>query len=462
MIKRENFVNEYIQAITDENAAIFAGAGLSISSGYMDWKGLVKPLAEEIDLDIEKEHDLITIMQYYKNEKGRVRIDESIINGFTDDTTENKNLDIITELPISTYWTTNYDSLLEDSLKKNNKKVDVKINQESLVSNMRNRDAVVYKMHGDKSIPNETVITKDDYDTYGKKRKFFRTTLQSDLINKTFLFIGFSFEDPNLDYILSQIKILLDNHNRPHYCFMKKISENENDFEYRRIKQDLKIKDLKRYNINTVLVSEYSEITDILEEIIQKVYRKNIFISSAIHTATNENWPLDKANELGYKISKALVHENYKVFSGYGKGISSSIITGALEIIYKAKYKHIDEFLTLRPFPINSNKDLWTKYREDMLSEVGIAIFIFGNKNDYNSTKVSDGMIEEFEICVSNGIKVIPIGSTGGAAAKIFNIVKEDIEKFQYLKDYLDLLEDENSVDELIETIMTIIKSLQK
>ncbi len=34
---------------------IFAGAGLSIPSGYIDWKGLLKDFAGEVGLDIEKE-----------------------------------------------------------------------------------------------------------------------------------------------------------------------------------------------------------------------------------------------------------------------------------------------------------------------------------------------------------------------------------------------------------------------
>ena len=73
--------------------------------------------------------------------------------------------------------------------------------------------------------PSSCVILKDDYEIYNDKRQLFTTTLQGDLVSKTFLFIGFSFEDPNLKYILSRIRILLDKNRRTHYLFLKKITK---------------------------------------------------------------------------------------------------------------------------------------------------------------------------------------------------------------------------------------------
>ena len=34
-----HFVNKYIKAFEENNAAIFAGAGLSVPAGYVNWKG---------------------------------------------------------------------------------------------------------------------------------------------------------------------------------------------------------------------------------------------------------------------------------------------------------------------------------------------------------------------------------------------------------------------------------------
>ena len=49
----------------------------------VNWKGLLKDLAEELGLDIEKEHDLIGVAQYHFNRHKRGKINNKIINEFT-------------------------------------------------------------------------------------------------------------------------------------------------------------------------------------------------------------------------------------------------------------------------------------------------------------------------------------------------------------------------------------------
>lgn len=219
MITITDFKRAYSKAVKDNYAAIFAGAGLSMSSGFVDWKGLLKDLAKEIKLDVEKESDLVEVAQYYCNEKqGRNEINQKILNYFMTESQENENIKILAELPINIFWTTNYDHLIEETLKKYGKHVDVKITTQNLATTLSGNDAIVYKMHGDYLYASDCVIIKDDYECYNDTRQLFSTTLQGDLVSKTFLFIGFSFEDPNLNYILSRIRVLLDK-NRRHITY---------------------------------------------------------------------------------------------------------------------------------------------------------------------------------------------------------------------------------------------------
>lgn len=470
MASINEFVREYVRAVAQGYAAVFAGAGLSRGSGYTNWKELVRPLAEEIGLDVEKEYDLVAIAQYYRNERGtRSSINQKILNEFTKETVRNENIEILTRLPVNTYWTTNYDELLENTLKENNRKADVKTTQESLADNIYDRDAVVYKMHGDVRCPAKAVLTKDDYEIYSTERPLFRTALQGDLISKTFLFIGFSFEDPNLDYILSQIRVLLGESARDHYCFFERVKrqdgESEQDFLYNTAKQDLRVKDLRRYGIQAILLDSYTEITDILKKVERGYLLKNIFISGSL-AKCQAPWNDNSVDAFTHSLAKELVKCNYRIISGFGLGIGSTVINGALEEIMQSKYKHVDEHLCLRPFPqIVSGEiprdELWKRYREDMLAQAGIAVFIFGNKKVGDDIIIADGMLKEFEIAKNLGKIIIPVGSTGGAAAEIHKKLKETIGDYPYLTDYLDRLSTEVDGEKLVELLCGIIRKQQ-
>ena len=65
----EIFIKSYVEDITAGSAAVFAGAGLSIPAGFVSWKELIKDIAYELGLDVEKETDLVSIAQFHVNEK---------------------------------------------------------------------------------------------------------------------------------------------------------------------------------------------------------------------------------------------------------------------------------------------------------------------------------------------------------------------------------------------------------
>ncbi len=283
IIDKKELVGIIEQALYSDELAIFAGAGLSIGAGYYSWEELLKKPAKNLNLDISKEkHDLISLAQFYYNKNKRSAINELLSESFPSNKKPTENHRILSQLPISTYWTTNFDTLIEDALKENNKNVSVRKDDKDLQLSYKNYDAVVYKMHGDIQCPSEAVITRDDYEEYGvNSRKLFRDVLEGTLLTKTFLFLGFSFSDPNFNFVLSKMRVLLGDDNRPHYYILKKITEpnrdNFEDEEYKKaleeykydlIKQELQIADLDRYGIKICLIDSYEEITEILEIIL--------------------------------------------------------------------------------------------------------------------------------------------------------------------------------------------------
>ncbi|KAF0518952.1 SIR2 family protein [Pediococcus pentosaceus] len=473
---RKSFIEQYSKAINEGYAAVFAGAGLSVASGYVDWKTLVTPLAEELNLNIEEENDLTKVAQYYRNEfKSRGDINQTIMEAFSKEKEPNENIDILTRLPIYTYWTTNYDKLLEEGFKNNNRKVDVKCRETRLSTQKYDRDAILYKMHGDVDDPAEAVLTKQDYEIYNQRNPLFTSILQGDLISKTFLFIGFSFEDPNLTNVLAATRNILDENISNNYWLEKRVTkpsdieestEAKVRYEVDRTKQELKIHELQRYGIQTVYIDSYEEITEILKELEFLNLKRKIFISGSV-TFYDKIWTKEKVNALCYSLAKELVKNNYQICSRFGYGVGSSVINGALEVIYSEKYKHVDDYLNLRPFPqnnssVNQGNDVRQKmYRSEMVNGVGVVIFMFGNREGKDKKEeLSEGLIEEFRIAKKQGKKIIPIGSTGGATKKIFEEVENNIIDYPYLKKHLSILKNNTDINELICEIKDILNEL--
>lgn len=443
-MKREHLrlVDTLSKEMAEGNLAIFAGAGFSQGAGFVNWKTLLKPIADELDLDIDRETDLVALAQYHANANGanRSKLDQMLVTEFSTKVKVTVNHEILARLPIQTYWTTNYDKLIETALGENEKVADVKHTVKQLATTKPKRDAVVYKMHGDVEHASEAVLIRDDYERYHVKMQPYITALSGDLIAKTFLFLGFSFTDLNLDYILSRVRIQYAKHQRQHYCILRKVSQEKDepqaDFEYRVRKEELFKQELLRFGIKAVYVDDFKEITAILQEIEHRHKRKTIFISGAAHDY--RPWTESESTHFVYKLSKAISKEQYRVISGFGLGIGSAVISGVIEQTLMNGHRLDSDQLILRPFPQSQSgerplKELWTEYRRDMLAHTGIALFLFGNKLNPNGDVVlSNGMREEFDLAVAGGVFVIPVGITGSISADLWKEVMAAYDETKY------------------------------
>jgi len=88
---------------------------------------------------------------------------------------------------------------------------------------------VIYKMHGDIEHAHEAILSRDDYERYHQTHGPFITALSGDLVEKTFLFLGFSFTDPNLEFILSRIRTTFIHHQRQHFCIMRRRTQGSDE-----------------------------------------------------------------------------------------------------------------------------------------------------------------------------------------------------------------------------------------
>lgn len=472
------FVRDFTRELHAQNAAVFAGAGLSMASGYVDWKGLLEEIVRDLNLNPDVETDLVSVAQYHCNQAGgKSALTTRILQHFSQTREPTDNHRVLASLPIETYWTTNYDKLIETSLIAAKKVPDIKYTVLQLAATKPGRDVVVYKMHGDVDHPTEAIISKEDYESYHHTHAPFVSALRGDLVQKTFLFLGFSFSDPNLDYILSRVSGLYRQHQRTHFSIQRRVKmlagEPADAFEYRKLKQHYFIKDLKRFGIQTVLVDEYEDITSLLRDLAAAYKRTSIFISGAAHDFGRCGRAV--AESFLHDLSYHLLQDGNRVVTGFGLGVGSPVINGALAFLNDKGMTVSDRNVVMRPFPQVSTggggnlAEQWKKYRIGMLDYAGVAVFVFGNKIDSTGNVVpSTGMREEFELAVQAGLVPIPVGATGFMAEELWKEVHADLKKFvptanaEFEAEFTRLADTTLTPKDLIKTIHKLIKFLQR
>ena len=169
--------------------------------------------------------------------------------------------------------------------------------------------------------------------------------------------------------------------------------------------------------------------------------------------------------------------KEFKVATGFGLGVGSAVINGVLEGMEELGTRNINENLIMRPFPqyaTNGKKlgQLWEEYRQQLISECGIVIFMFGNKlikteeSGQEIIEEAKGVIREFDIAVEKNAKVIPIGVTGNVSRKLWELVINDFDKyysdFPHLKDkFIKLGEDGIDCNQLINIIIDIVTEIR-
>ncbi len=468
------FYSRYGMALEEGAAALFVGAGLSQPAGFVNWKDLMRGIAKELRLDVDQETDLIAVAQFHVNQfGGRGQLNQLLIEEFTKNAQLTTNHRLIADLPLHTIWTTNYDELLEQAFTAAYKRCDTKTTQQNLVTTSPGRDVVIYKMHGDIHQPDDAVLVKDDYERYDRDHPLFSTLLQGDLISKNFLFLGFSFTDPNIDYILSRIRVILGKNQRPHYCVMRrtsKLSDTPEDvakYEYEQTKLELRTADLKRFGIQTLLVDDYAEVTEILKELKRHTHRRDVFVSGSAHQY--EPLGRERIDNISRLLGQALIKRGYNLISGFGLGIGSAVISGALETAYSDQRIKVNDRVLLRPFPqvapLGTTRDEFNhKHREEMVSNAGFAVFLCGNKLDLDGRTVvnANGVLEEFQIAKDLGKYPIPIGASGHAAKLIWEEVLNNLAGFypgQQLRPCFETLGDPQKTDqELVEAVFSVIE----
>lgn len=466
--ERQVLINEYVKALHDCNASIFLGAGFSYDVFKKDWSKLLAPYATQLGVGSTKQLSLPQVAQAYASKFSYETLKKSISKIFISDIVSEKHR-LIAHLPIQNYWTTNYDHLIENALNAEKKNYDKMFSNDSFSSVDGTRERIVFKCHGDCDNPESIIITQDDYDFYSHSSFNFVTSLLKELATNTILFLGYSFNDPDINNLLAQVKIH-NNVSNLHYLITKKEVKPKEQ-----TKQALWMANLERYGIQTLLVDDYNDIVIILKEIERQYMSSKVLISGSAETYAeygNDETAQDLISKLGFELVE--FDNEIEIINGNGKGVGPLLYEGVAEAVAK---NNLDLAKNLTIFPFSkkyyekfekepSVEEQWHLYRSNMVSKCGIVFFIFGNRyDDFGKIANAPGVRKEFEIAYNQNTYVFPIGATGYMVKELADLVLSDFKKYNgNMPNLRKSLEELNtphlSADKIIELVKFIIDTL--
>lgn len=223
-----------IYSNTPERVIFFIGAGLSMPL-FPSWSSFLIELISELenreklsyDKDellekINKGEDFLDIADYCAEALGRSDYRDIIERTF-DQEFEEKDIpraySRLLSLPLKAILTTNYDRIPEIGSKGKYSCYNNQNIAEGLKA-LEKGKKVVIKIHGDITIQNSIVLTRNDYKEIIHNNLQVQTALRSLFSTSTICFVGFSLNDPHLDLIIDSLNTLNSGFNVIHYAFL--------------------------------------------------------------------------------------------------------------------------------------------------------------------------------------------------------------------------------------------------
>lgn len=401
-MNKETLINRVAEALRTDSGSIFVGSGISHSSTKVDWFELLKPLAEDLEIELcEETDDLPQIAQYvvnqYAGNRGPLinRISKALNRKFV----LNGYHKALAATKVSTLWTTNYDMLLETAFSEF--LADVKVNEDSVSRNVTNSEVEIIKMHGciSRSRHEDIVITQEDYEDFLHNKPAMSQRLCNDLLKKSFLFIGYSYRDPNIRNIMVAARRLSGKSTQEHYLVLKR-AEHDDPVVCRekRRRQQLWCDDLKRLGISCYFIDEYGELEEILDAVSQRSRGKTVYITGSHQNANGT------AQELGMALAG---QQDTVLISGQSAGIGSTAVSAFIEQCIMIK-QDITCRLRIYPNPYAANPKYsndpsllpeFKQYRAKLMNATQVAVIFNGGI----------GTEAEYEVASERNCKILPV-----------------------------------------------------
>ena len=369
---------------------VFVGAGVSKNSGLPEWKELIKDYADYKGIDKFTSKQFLTIPEEVFERYGSLKYYEIAEKRFSGKYFPNSIHRILDEMDLTYIITTNYDTLIEDQIKN----LQIVSKDEDLPYTNSNR--MLIKMHGDFKNKN-IVLKKSDYDNYEKNFPLISTLIKGLFTTNTVLFIGYSYNDTNVQQIMNWIKDILKEETRK--AFLVEFTEEDekeeqNDGHINRIflkllnnNDDERLYDNKYDNKEEKFNNKYEKtLTKFLSNIYNKkinvIGEESFEIYKNLNYLTEYNWKkLSKYSEIYIdKDWKRIlnIRLEFKDIGKYEEMLFKSRIKKVVQNIY-GKEKEI-----LIPFSEKEITSERKKQKENLEELIGIEERFLKTIHDYD------------------------------------------------------------------------------
>ena len=187
--------------------ALFIGAGASMGAGLPSWSGLLQELASELVIN-EREFKALGALDKAKIIDRRLQKVNRDLGKEISQRLHTRHFSLthalMRSLPTDAVLTTNYDALYEMAYKSasfTGNKLSILPYNPQLQS-----ERFLLKMHGCINHPDDIVLTRKDYMRYSQKRSILGGVLQSTLLTKHILYVGFSLTDSNFQTLFDTVR----------------------------------------------------------------------------------------------------------------------------------------------------------------------------------------------------------------------------------------------------------------
>lgn len=349
-----------IKKLSQNNVVIFAGAGLSIQSGFPNWNSLVEKILDGISAKEPKSEkykialkdELFTPLEILAKisnfREDAIEILEKEIRRY-DNNASGKIHQKLGELS-NHIITTNYDELLEKSLPDFEKIV---YSNDFKIAHLSQYPKYIYKIHGDIHEPNKCILFPEEYEyLYSNPESPSTFELKKIISDKSILFVGFSLSDPYINYILDFVSNLYSGFNPDHFIITT--SKNGNWPK----------------KINPIILENHAELDSLIETLIDglnneikdkkllkdqlEIETKSTIISFS-ENLTSDSPPNNKFWVGRNKEIENISNENFKIIfiTGIGGQGKSGL---ASQFIQKYFNNNLYEFADWRDFKEEANR----------------------------------------------------------------------------------------------------------